>query len=59
MRQAVAYAVNWPEILNGIFGDLAIPTTTALSSSNEYYLGEMFSYCLLYTSPGLQFHALQ
>ena len=44
MRQAVAYAVDWPTVLTGIFGDLVTPTTTALSASSPYYLGEMFSY---------------
>jgi peptide/nickel transport system substrate-binding protein len=44
VRQAVAYAVDWPTVLQGIFGDLVTPTTTALSASSPYYLGEMFSY---------------
>ena len=44
MRQAVAYAVDWPTVLDGIFGSLVTPTTTALSASSPYYLGEMFSY---------------
>ena len=44
VRQAVAYAVDWPTVLQGIFGSLAVPTTTALSASNPYYLGEMFTY---------------
>ena len=44
VRQAVAYAVDWAAVLQGIFGDLAVPTTTALSASSPYYLGEMFTY---------------
>jgi len=44
VRQAIAYAIDFPTVLAGIFGDLAKPTTTALSSSSKYYAGDMFKY---------------
>ena len=44
IRQALAYAIDWPTIIDGIFGDTAALTQSGVLSSDPNYAGDWYNY---------------
>ena len=44
VRQAIAKAVDWHEVIGGLFGDQASFTQTGVLADNPYYIGDWYDY---------------
>lgn len=44
VREAVACAINWPELIGAMYGDMAALTQTGVLSSDPNYIGDWYKY---------------
>jgi len=44
VRQAIAYAVDWKTVVDGLFGELANLTQSGVLSNSEDYLGDWYTF---------------